>query len=324
MDLVNHTRFPSLLSRFGVSHDVMGSALVVRVSYDLTDAGLVTGTQQTWPVSAHPWACAHGPMEADDAFYKDGTDLFVFGHARAPGRRPVRHLSLRFEMGALRRDLVVFGRRVWLPARGEPMPGAPVPFVEMPLTMQHAFGGTAEWDGLQVPCADNPQGKGFFLEVEQALGNELPNIEDPSRLIRRWTDRPVPAGVGICPPSFSTRLSAGAEFGEQGGLTRINGRLFNAAFPEMIGQNVEPGDWVRLSGVRHQGDIAFRLPAVPVAFRLRLGDQPIVRTPAIDQVGIEVDARRVFITYRYPFRYVLHARQPRSAEVVPVSGASGP
>ncbi len=36
----------------------------------------------------------------------------------------------------------------------------------------------------------------------------------------------------------------------------------------------------------------------------------------IDQLGIEADVRRVFITWRYPFRYVLLPLQKRSCVLV--------
>ena len=322
MQLINHTPFPALLTRFGASMDVMGSSLVVRATYDVRGDQLVPSAEQSWPTSPKPWECAYGPMEADEAFYKGGTDLFVFGTARTPGRRPVSYLDVSFQVGKFVRDLVVFGLRAWLPNGRSLMASAPQRFVEMPLTMEHAFGGTAEWDELQVPCSDNPKGKGFYLEQEQAVGKQLPNVEDPRRVIARWDDRPLPVGVGICPPAFSERLKLGVTFDEKGVMRKVHGRLFNAAYPDMVAEGVEPGDRVRLRGVSHEGDLGFVLPSIPAALRVKLDRTEIVNLPRIDQIGIEVDQRKVFITYRHPFRYVLYAQQQRSAELLstPVGG----
>jgi hypothetical protein len=321
MDLFNHTRFPSILTRFGASIDTMGSALVVRATYDIVQGRLVPSDEQSWAVSPKPWQCEYGPMEADDAFHKAGTDLFVFGRACSPGGRPTTQMKVSIEVGAFRRDVTVFGDRAWLPGGKQPKASAPRPFVEMPLTMSNAYGGSSEWDGLKVPFADNQLGKGFVLEVEQAPGVRLPNIEDPQKCIVRWDDRPAPVGLGICPPTFSGRLAAGITFGDNGAMKRIHPRLFNAAYPEMIAADVGPGTLVRLSGVSPNGVVAFSLPATPVVFRLTMDRTVMERVPTIDQVGIEVDKKRVFITYRHPFRYALYEGQQRRADLLAAHGS---
>jgi hypothetical protein len=320
MQLDNQTPYSALLSRFCASTDVMGSTLVVRVTYDLAGSRLTPSAEQSWKVSPTPWECPYGPMEADDAFYKGGTDVFLFGHARAPGGRPVPSMDVTVRVGAFERALTVFGDRTWTrtPGRQDLAPSRPVPFVEMPLSLERAYGGMAEWDGLAVPFLDNPAGKGFYLEAEQAVNHALPNLEDPRSPIRRWNDQPSPVGLGACPLAHSGRFRAGTTFDDEGVLTRLDGRFFNAAFPEMVAPPVEPGTEVMVEGVHHEGPLHFRMPPVPVALRLAFDGTSIVRQPVIDQIGIEADRARVFVTYRHPFRYVLHRWQRREAALLPV------
>jgi len=313
----------------------MGAALVVRISYDLVrngnigrdqiwdqdrdgppNARLVPSAEQAWPVSPKPWEGEYGPMEPDNAFYKGGTDLFVFGAACAPQGRPVTTMNVIFEVGAFRREVTVFGDRTWIKRGGDAVIGAPQPFVRMPLGMERAFGGSANWDGLDVAFPDNPKGKGFFLELDQAIGKPLPNLEDPQRLVRRWDDRPTPVGVGVCPPAFSTRLGRGMDYTPEGALKKIHPRLFNSAYPDMVVAGVKAGDRVRLTGVRPDGPLSFDLPAAPVLFRLRFDDVSKERVPSHDQIGVEVEKDQVFITYRYAFRYVLYRRQQRRADLL--------
>jgi hypothetical protein len=319
MELQNFTPFPALLSRFCASSDVMASSLVVRVTYDLVGGRLMPSPEQPWKVSPAPWQCVYGPMEADDAFYKGGTDVFLFGRARTPGARPMTSMNVAIRVGALKREITVFGERKWVAqGAGEALvPSRPQPFVEMPLGLDRSYGGTAGWDGLAVPFTDNVEGKGFFLEVEQAVGQPLPNLEDPRFLIRRWNDQPPPVGVTACPMAHSGRLRAGTEFDEEGVLRRLDPLFFNAAFPEMIAPQVEPGAEVTVDGVLHEGQLRFVLPQVPVSFRLTFDGTVIQRQPTIDQIGIESEHKRVFVTYRYPFRYVLFARQQREAALLP-------
>ncbi len=317
MDLHNHTPYPALLSRFGAENDVMGSSLVVRITYEIANGGrLVPSAEQAWPVSPKPWACDYGPMEPDNAFYKGGTDLFVFGAACAPQGRPVTTMNVVLEVGRFRREIAVFGDRTWVKRGDDVGIGAARSFVTMPLTMENAFGGAGKWDRLKVPCADNPKGKGFHLEAAHAVGQLLPNIEEPKSLIRRWDDRPTPVGVGVCPPAFSSRLSRGMTYTKEGALDKLHPRLFNSAFPEMVVEGLQAGDEVRLTGVTHDAPLTFNLPEAPVAFRMRFDDVGRERIPGYDQVGVEVDKRRIFITYRYAFRYVLYKRQKRQAELV--------
>jgi hypothetical protein len=324
MDLNNYTPYPALLSRFVVDpeRDLMGSALVARVTYDVVGNGLVPSKEQTWKVSPQPWECPYGAMEADDAFYKGATDIFLFGRARSPGKRPVSAMNVVIQVGAFRRQIIVLGDRVWLAGRTKNtlVAGPPQRFFEMPLTLDRAFGGAAEWDGLKVPFADNPSGKGFYLELEQAEGHQLPNLEDPQHLVQRWDERPSPVGLAVCPMCHSGRIKNGTEFDEEGILVKLDARFFNAAFPEMLAYDVKPGVPVRIDGVLHEGSLQFSVPAIPVVFKLTLDSTPILGRPAIDQIGIEADLRRVFVTYRYPFRYVLFPRQRRTAELLLAGG----
>ena len=69
---------------------------------------------------------------------------------------------------------------------------------------------------------------------------------------------------------------------------------------------------VEITGVREDGPLAFVLPANDLRVRVEVGDDIGERTPAIDQIGVEADARRVFVTYRYSFAYRLTPHQRRS------------
>jgi hypothetical protein len=55
---------------------------------------------------------------------------------------------------------------------------------------------------------------------------------------------------------------------------------------------------------------------------LRVGQSELVRPLAIDQIGIEPEKNRVFITYRFPFRYTLQPREPRSCVLRTLVSAS--
>jgi uncharacterized protein YjbI with pentapeptide repeats len=89
--------------------------------------------------------------------------------------------SVRVKLGPIDKTLWIVGDRVW--RRGAA--SDPVPFTEMPIRWENAFGGPG--------FAQNPLGKGFAPAGEI---HPLPNVEDPKHLVGSPRDRPAPAGFG--------------------------------------------------------------------------------------------------------------------------------
>jgi len=312
VELDNRTGWPAALFRAPLEGDRFAAALVARVTFQLTAAGPVPAADQPWIVSRGPWASPRGPADGDALFRRAGVDLFLFGTAHVAGRARTE-TSVQLTVGGFQRRIRVIGDRAWVRRRRGLEPTAPQPFTEMPLSLAHAYGGRAVWDQLAIPHPDNPAGRGFVLDEASAEGAVLPNLEDPAQPIGHWSDRPDPVGLGFCPMTCGLRLRAGLLVGEGGQLRGISPALFNAAFPAMIAERVVPGDAVRIAGVSETGaPLAFAVPELPLVARLRFGADVIQRPLAIDQLGIEADAQRIFVTYRYPFRYVMHPRQLRS------------
>jgi hypothetical protein len=316
VELTNHTPYPAMLFRGYMGDDLFVASLAVRVTYDLVDGAAVPSAEQTWPVSPGPWECEYGPMDGDELHYRGGVDLFVFGHARAPKGCKVTESEVLIEVGgSFRRRIAVLGDRVWQKQDGKLLPSRPQPFSAMALTPQNAYGGKDQWDGLEAPYAENPDGKGYVLEEEDVEGKPLPNLEDPGHLIAKWDDRPEPACVTACSMLSPLRVRNGLEMDDEGGLKRLKPEFFNAAFPRMIVNQVEPGDVVKLTGMTEGGPIAFQVPATRFAIRLCFDNEVHEKPLKLDQIGVEADKARVFASFRYPFRYVFYPMQRRSCEL---------
>jgi len=111
------------------------------------------------------------------------------------------------------------------------------------------------------------------------------------------------------------RTRNGIGLDDKGRIVELKPRYFNSAFPEMIIDSVRPGDVVRIDGVWHDGPLAFAIPDFPMRVKLAFDEHITERDLPIDQIGIEADKSRVFISYRYPFRYVVNPLQRRSCEL---------
>ncbi len=313
MDLTNQTWLPAFLLRTVIDEQRIASAVFARITYDIQPDGTLARTaEQPWIVSRPPWEGPKGPMPSDEVFYRGGVDVFVFGQAWTPRGRPAPASVVRVTVGrTLDTRIFVFGDRVWQ-GRGRFMTAsAPRPFTSMPLDLAHAYGGRVTWDGLEVPHPSNPLGKGFARDADDATGKPLPNLENPDQLMRAWNDAPDPVGVGVRPTSFEPHFRTTVTFDDKGILRKLSPRFFNAAFPGMIADRIEPGDLVAVEGVSPDGPVRFVIPPPPLSVDLGIGGARIIRELAIDQIGVETEERRVFIAYRFPFRYTIVPRQTR-------------
>lgn len=314
MIFVNPTIYPAQLFRTVLDADRMLASVVVRVTYALAPR-LTVAADQLWKVSAEPWESPGGLMEDDGPFLRGGVDLFVFGRVYAPSG--TRSMRIQLKAGAFLREAVVSGRRIWIREGRGLVPSEPEPFSSLPLTMEHAFGGTSEADGLQVPFPDNALGKGFHVTAEQALGRELPNLEEPNHMMNQWNDMPPACGFGFCPRVNSGRAQNGTiRDAQQQNILDFRPQFFNQAFVPMIAPSLVPGDPIELVGFSPHGPMRFMVPPPPLGVRLSFGERVVERSLAVDQIGVEVEAARVFVTWRFPFRYVVREREERMCELV--------
>ncbi|EDM77495.1 hypothetical protein PPSIR1_24964 [Plesiocystis pacifica SIR-1] len=321
MELQNFTPVPAILWRTIVDDDRMAAAVVARITYRIVDGRLLLDSAQDWPIDKAEYDSPAGLRPPEDCFYRGGVDLIVLGSARAPRGQPAPKVEVRVYLDdaagySFVSGVDVYGERLWTRSfGGELVATAPRPFVECELSMANAFGGVQTWDQLPVPHVSNPEGKGYYTEAAAALEQPLANIEDPRRPVQRWSDHPDPVGVGFCPPQFGPKATRNTVLDERGVITKIEPSFFNEAFPDLVAPPPPPHARCQVYGVREQGAVGFRLPTPPLVARVRLGDKTVVRELAYDQIGVEPDLDRVFITYRYPFRYTVERMQARSCEL---------
>ncbi|MDA3960417.1 MAG: DUF2169 domain-containing protein [Planctomycetota bacterium] len=295
-----------------VDEERIAAAVIVRTTYDWHGEDLILQDEPAWPVSPGPFDSPQGPHPGDDLWLHEGVDCLLFGHARAPGGTPCESVEVAVKIGTWERRVRVLGERVWEKGWGKRLlPSPPQPFTAVPLGLSSAFGGSYDLHGLPVPYGDNPDGVGFVPDAKAAVGAQLPQLEEIDRPISEWALEMPVVGLGLCPPAFSSRFERGASFTDDGVLSELRPAFFNHAFPEMVAPGAAPGDVVQVTGVDAAGDRRFVVPELPVRVELSFGDTTTVKPLAVDQIGIEPDQNRVFITWRYPFRYTIRPMEPR-------------
>src|SRR4030095_8794593 len=193
-------------------------SVIVKRSYRITQSGAAQrcesdrdlrridqyydGGDPEWSVVQH---------EHDLAPYKRSIDVVVIGKVYAPRGTPTPQMSASVRIGAREKSLVVFGDRECCHREGgTPAFTDPVPFREMEIRFDRAYGGRDEKSAPEIPFfyPRNDMGKGMALRnVKEVIdGLALPNIEDPHDLLtpdrifinepERWHLQPLPQGFG--------------------------------------------------------------------------------------------------------------------------------
>lgn len=318
LEVKNRTPFAAGLAPGLDEHGVEHAVVVVKGTFALRGSGRVEVGPEQMPVS---WADAfHGEPGAssvkhagDGALHKPCADAYLVGSARPASGRST-HVDVALAMGASIRKVVrVFGDRRWSRRFGRWSASAPLPFEEMPLLWERAYGG-AEPDPADAarPRFDprNPVGVGFAASLGSAEGAPLPNLEDPRQLISSPRDRPEPAGVGAVAAHWQARARWAGTYDAAWRHARcpllpldFDPRFHQVAPPGQIAAGpLAGGEPVRIAGVSRGGPLLFSLPSRKVLVSTRIRGSEAIQAAALDTVLIEPDRGRVVLTWRASVR----------------------
>jgi hypothetical protein len=248
--------------------------------------------------------------EVDFAPRKHRCDVLLNGTAFAPGGRPVERLAVGLQIGSWSKSFAVVGDRFWFAAGGV-RATAPNPFVTMPVSYDHAFGGTDsrhEDPAEHEAFTQNPSGRGFHkhLRDEWLQGSPLPNTEELDNPVTspRGTYRPMAfGGLGR---QWEPRYRYAGTYDQQW-LDEVFPFL-PADFDETYYQSA-PVDQqflhplgsmpVSLLNLTPDGRRDFVLPQfeAPIHVFPKNGDREDLTAP-VDTVMIEPDLERVTMTWR--------------------------
>jgi uncharacterized protein YjbI with pentapeptide repeats len=143
----------------------------------------------------------------DEGLPKISPEYFIAGNIMAPNGQPIKGMPIHCKFANSSKSLHASGDRYWL--GGLTATSQPIPFVSMPLTWPHAFGGK----GFDV----NPNGQGID-KVPTELGGKLvkmPNIEYSNQLLTSLSQRPKPAGFSTLMADHPQRLKNMGTYNEQ-------------------------------------------------------------------------------------------------------------
>ncbi len=245
---------------------------------------------------------------------KPSTDVVLVGEAHAPGKRLVEWLDVALVVADRKKIIRVFGDRRWDEGFFGLSISKPVPFAQMPLMYERAFGGAQEADPAtdQGACEPrNPLGLGFMgkRSHKEMNGRPLPNIEDPNHLIRSPGDQPPPAGFGPIAPSWMPRVSFAGTYDEAWQRQRapylpvdFNPRFLNVAHPDLVCPGyLLGGEPVEVVNASPRGNLRFHLPKVDLAVGGWMAGKRETLEPRLETVLLEPSVPRVTLLWRAAF-----------------------
>ena len=232
-------------------------------------------------------------MEHDFALRKPATDVIVCGKAIAPGGMLVTELPVRLEVDGRNKDLLVIGDRCWVRGGFGLRPSDPVPFSEMPLVFERAYGGPSD--------VRNPLGIGH-APVE---GQALPNIEDPRARIEGPRSKPFPVGMGCVGRSWMPRRALAGTYDERWRTEccpflphDFDDHYFQCAPVDQQFPHFRGGELIRCVHMAARPVVAYRIPDLvpPVSFDFVQGRAE--RQSVLDTVILEPHRERAILVWR--------------------------
>lgn len=321
MRFENRARWNAGLLRTSVGNDTVVASVLMRVLYAI-EGQTLRPLDELLPCPAQGEETAFGIFEPDTPYDKQGVDMMIVGHVyppRPPAVTTTATIQAQTQDGQWSRSVAVFGDRTWRRQGRQWSVTGPASFVRMEIGLARAFGGSAERDDLRIEYPLNPHGMGFYITEEQAEGQPLPNFEELDQLISKWNDAPEPVGLGFCPYELGARARASVTMRADGKASFDLVKLLSNAFPRMVAPPIAFGGRIELKHFTPQGTLAFRVPDPGVLVHMQIGDKIAERPLKVEQIGVAPDLGRVFVTYRYPFRYRLRPGENRCCLLVPAA-----
>jgi hypothetical protein len=320
-------------------------SVLAKRTYDIQSNGRIVRAEESRPLLKVDQYCDDGnpewptvKYEADLASFKLATDVVVIGKAFAPNGKPVPGLDVTVEVGTYRKRVRVTGdRKCRYRANLPPLFSDPVPFTEMPIQYERAYGGLDTRSNPSEPFyyPRNYSGVGVALKnlIETVEGLPLPNVEDPEDLLTpdrvlfeepdRWSGQPLPDGLGWVNRNWYPRCSFTGAFpayvdvdtvlheetlglvpkgqtalSRQFKLPSFDLRFHSGASRGLMLPFLNGNETFRLTNLTPTGALTFRLPDEKPSMALDIGLAENELKPFLHTVCVRLEEMQVDLVWR--------------------------
>lgn len=284
--------------------------VAIKATYSIAADGRVRLAEQQAPPlrAAEHWgdpATTSVRYEADIGPMKPTTDILVNASAYAPGGKPRRSVVVALRVGSLRKNLVVYGERIYQRGLAGITPSEAQPFVSQPIQYEFAFGGTdmhSDDRRRHRHHPHNPLGCGFVTDRSRLIGRRAPSIEYPDGSGGKHT----PAGFGAIASHWSPRRELAGTYDERWAASRrpllpedYDERFTLCAPDDQQSRGyLQGGERVELEHLDVSGLLRFELPAPHFTFSTLFGARPEQHIARLTTVLVEPEHMRLSMTWQ--------------------------
>ena len=259
--------------------------------------------------------------EVDFAPRKPSCDVLLLGSAHAPEGRQVTRLRAGLRVGPMEKICEVIGDRVWQAGVRGISASAPLPFTQMPVSYDVAFGGAdrnSDDETEHDAYLPNPVGRGWHKHLKNAWvdGKPLPNSEDPGRSVSFPSEKHKPMAFGPLGRGWPQRARYAGTYDQQWlddvfpFLPKDFDERYYQAAPEDQQVPLPKGPMeVMLSGFTADGARRFMLPhfEAPVHVFPKRGLREEL-SASLDTIVFEPDLERFTMSWRVarPLKKSMH------------------
>ena len=312
--LRNRTPYAAERSWTRDKHGVHWYLIAVRGTFRVArDGRLSLDDEQRPPVLAPEYSGAPGESsllhDSDLLEEKPGTDVLVLGSAHAPRGRPAATVPVVLRVGALEKQLLVHGNRVYFDGAAGLGTTSPQPFLQQPIRYELAVGGAdvSHPDPTKHSIDErNPIGRGFPPRAAVWANKAAHSIEYPSGssssrgpagfgpIDRAWLPRRTLAGTYDAKWVESKRPLLPDDYDPAFGLS--------APVDQRSAAPLTGGERVGLLNMSPEGTLVFDLPRVALRLTTKIGAKHHVHGSRPATVTIEPDERRVSVVWQSALR----------------------
>jgi hypothetical protein len=236
---------------------------------------------------------------------KSGTDVVVLGSAYAPRGRPTPTVPVVLRVGALEKQLVVHGDRVYCQGATGLATTSPQPFVQQPIQYELAFGGSDTSDPdprRHLVDERNPIGRGFpprAARWKDQLAHciEYPDGAPASRgpagfgpIDRGWLPRRALAGTFDAKWVECKRPLLPDDYDPTFGMC--------APADQQLSTSLVGGEQVYMLNMTPDGTLAFELPKVSLRCSTTIRGRRHEHHAQLSTVVIEPCQRRLVVSWQ--------------------------
>ncbi len=288
--------------------------VAVRATFTLNAAGELSLDDEQPPPSLEPEYtgdpnCSSLRRDSDLLGRVPGTDILVLGKAYAPHGRPASHVPVMFRMGALEKQIVVYGNRVYYQgAMGRTMT-SPQRFVEQPIDYTLAYGGALRSDpdpARHRIDERNPIGRGFPDDARIWINQPAHCIEYPSGSVSSRG----PAGLGPIDRAWLPRRALAGTFDARWAAAKrpllpddYDLRFAHCAPPDQRTPTpLSGGERIGVLNMNPEGVFVVEVPRVSLQLTSHFGRRHQDHGAQLTNVTIEPNDRRVSIVWQSSLR----------------------